>query len=70
MAANPARKALQFGGAPANFQVALAASQTAGMPIYGSRRDGLIGGECPLGAIYLVPNSGLKTGDIVTVWEA
>lgn len=67
--ANSSRRALQF-SAPSNFQLALAASQTAGMRIYASARDSLIGAECPLGALYLVASSGLNAGDTLTVWEA
>lgn len=67
--ANADRKALQF-RANADFELALAAGQTAGMRIYASARDSLTGAECPRGQLYLVPNSGLPTGSTLTVWEA
>lgn len=69
IAANANRKGLMF-RADVDFELALAAAQTKGMRIYASARDSLIGGECPLGALYLVNGSGLNAGDTLTVWEA
>lgn len=67
--ANAARRSLMF-SAPADFRVALAASQTTGMPIYGTARDALVGQECPTNALYLVAGSGLTAGNVLLYWEA
>lgn len=69
VAANPARRALQFAGS-VDFKVALAAGQSAGMPIYGSARDELAGALCPVEAIYLVAGSGAVAGGTIVIWEA
>lgn len=69
IAAKVNRKALMF-RAGNDFELALASGSDAGMRIYASARDSLVGPECPLGALYLVEGSGLIEGDTLTVWEA
>lgn len=66
---NVNRRALQF-GANSNFQISLTPAASAGMRVYASARDGFVGQECPGGAIYHVPGSGLITGDKLVIWEA
>jgi hypothetical protein len=67
--ANANRQAIQF-GASADFKIAPTAGAADGLRVYASARDDLSGKLCPLGAIYLVPSSGLVTGNNVVVWEA
>lgn len=69
VAANANRKSLLFRAA-ADFEVALAPGQTAGMRVFASARDGFQPCECPMGALYLVAGSGLLAGNNLTVWEA
>jgi hypothetical protein len=63
------RRSLQF-GADTNFKISLVPGATAGMRVYASARDGFNGQECPAGAIYHVPGSGLIAGATLVIWEA
>lgn len=67
--ANAARKALMF-GASVDFKIALTGGAADGLRVYASARDSFVGKECPVGAVYLVPGSGLAAGAALVVWEA
>lgn len=52
---------------PADCKMAITASATAGIPLYGGVENKFVGSSCPTNPLYII---GLSAGALVLVWEA